>query len=112
PPKHAARGRAAYAIVKPMHRRVIGILVLAAAATPALFAQDRLKSAPGYERAQRFARESPTAVRGGNLAVAWTGSDAFEYIRDGKRFHFDVASRATWEVPVIEASARGGRGGE
>ena len=89
-----------------MHRRVAVLLMLAAAAA-AVSAQDRLKSAAGYERVQRYSRESPTAVRGGNLAATWVGSDAFEYTRDGKRFHFDVASRMAWEVPVIEATRRG-----
>jgi len=65
----------------------------------------------GYERAQQLGRESPTAVRGGNLAVTWIDSTAFEYTRDGKRFHFDVASRMAWEVPLVEGSnGRRGRG--
>ncbi len=73
-----------------------------------LLGQDRLKSMPGYERAQRFARESPAAVRGGILAATWIDGKAFEYSRDGKRFHYDVASRVAWEVPLVES--RGGRG--
>src|SRR5262245_58705229 len=84
------------AIVKLMHRHVVALVAVVAAASAALVAQDRLKSMPGYERVQRYARESPTAARGGNLSVTWMGSDAFEYVREGKRFHFDVASRATW----------------
>ncbi len=63
---------------------------------------------PGYERAQRFARETPSAVRGGTLAATWIDGKAFEYSRDGKRFHYDVASRVAWEVPLVES--RGGRG--
>ena len=92
-----------------MANRLVRILTLLACLPAAVLAQDRLKSMSGYERAQRLARESATAVRGGSLAVTWLDSKAFEYMRDGKRFHFDVASRAAWEVPVIET--RGGRGG-
>ena len=91
-----------------MHKRFLG-LALVVAASGILTAQERLKSTPGYERAQRLARESPTAVRGGNLAITWIDDKAFEYTRDGKRFHFDVASRVAWEVPLIETT--GGRSG-
>jgi dipeptidyl-peptidase 4 len=93
-------------------RQFILLISLALAGTTTI-AQDRLKSAPGYERAQQLGRESPTAVRGGNVAVTWIDDRAFEYTRDGKRFHFDVASRVAWEVPFIEAPRGGrGRGGE
>jgi dipeptidyl-peptidase 4 len=92
-----------------MATRLVRILTVLACLPAAALAQDRLKSMSGYERAQRLARESPTAVRGGSLAVTWLDGKAFEYMRDGKRFHFDVASRAAWEVPVVET--RGGRGG-
>jgi dipeptidyl-peptidase-4 len=86
-----------------------GLLVVA----PAMLAgQDRLRSMPGYERAQRMLRESATAVRGGTIAATWIDGKAFEYTRDGKRLHFDVASRVAWEVPNVETSGRGNRGGD
>src|SRR5262252_8149269 len=72
------------------------LLLVAAAALgfAAAAAQDRLKTMPGYERAQRFTREAGAAVRGGALAVSWSDDGrAFEYPRDGKRFHYDVATR-------------------
>jgi dipeptidyl-peptidase 4 len=57
-------------------------------------AQDRLKTIPGYDRAQRFTREAGTAVRGGALAVSWSDdSKAFEFTHENKRYRFDVASR-------------------
>ena len=67
---------------------------------------------PGYERAQRMSREAGTAVRGGTIAATWIDGKAFEYTRDGKRLHFDVASRVAWEVPNVETSGRGNRGGD
>jgi dipeptidyl-peptidase-4 len=75
-----------------------------------LAAQDRLKSIPGYERAQRVAREGPLAVAGGAPYVAWLNDgEGFEYERDGRHYRFDVkALRAS----AIDASARrAGRSG-
>ena len=60
-------------------------VVLVALATIPIRGQDRLKSMAGYERAQRLARESPTGMRSGNIAVTWIDDTAFEYSRDGKR---------------------------
>src|SRR5262245_50692770 len=107
-----ANGRPGYAIVKPMHRRSLQIAGLLLAAPVLLIGQDRLRSMPGHERAQRYARESGTAVRGGNLAATWVDGKAFEYSRDGKRLHYDVATKTAWEVPAVERAFRGGRGGE
>jgi len=92
-------------------RVLIGAVFLVAGST-VVPAQDRLRSAAGYERAQRMARETPTAVRGGNLAVHWVSSTAFEYSREGKRFHYDVGTKMAWEIPLVERTASGGRGGE
>jgi len=94
-----------------MHRRLLQIAGLLLAAPVVLIGQDRLRSMPGHERAQRFARESGTAVRGGNLAATWVDSKAFEYSRDGKRLHYDVATKTAWEVPAVERTGRFGRGG-
>jgi dipeptidyl-peptidase-4 len=64
-----------------------------------LAAQDRLKSIPGYEQAQRIAREGPLAVAGGAPHVAWLDdSDGFEYERDGRHFRFDVKARRSLSV--------------
>ncbi len=93
-----------------MRRRLLTLVVTLGFAPVAILAQDRLRTLPGYERAQRMARENGTAVRGGALGVTWIDGNAFEYMRDGKRFHFDVASRVAWEVPFIESGrGRGGR---
>src|SRR5580765_5573700 len=58
-----------------------------------LAAQDRLKTMPGYERAQQLAREGVAAIGGGALTVTWTeGSAAFEYDNDGQRYRYDIAT--------------------
>ena len=63
----------------------LSIAGLAAALTVplALTAQDRLKTMPGYEAAQRMAREAPAAVTGAVIRVRWIdGGRAFEYERE------------------------------
>ena len=58
-------------------------------------AQDRLRSAPGYEQAQRIARDAP-AVTGGALAVTWSAdSRTFDYTRNDKRFRYEIVSGRT-----------------
>jgi dipeptidyl-peptidase 4 len=71
-----------------------------------LAAQDRLKSMPGYERAQQVAREGSTAVAGGAPTVAWMGeSDAFEYERDGRHYRYDVNARQATEIAAAARRA-------
>src|SRR5436305_14449466 len=75
----------------------------------ALSAQDRLKLVPAYDRAQRFAREAGSAVRGGALGVSWQADGrAFEYTREGKRYRYDVRSRKEAEVPAAGATPASG----
>jgi dipeptidyl-peptidase-4 len=89
------------------------VLALGAlAATPRLIAQDRLQANPAHEQAQRLAEQIPTAIKSGALSVTWTGdSRAVEYTRDGKRFHYDVASRQTTDASGGGDSGRGRNGG-
>src|SRR5439155_2481842 len=78
-----------------------------------LGAQDRLKTMPGYEQAQKMARELPTAVKMGSLPITWNGdSKTFEYATDGKLYRFDVATRQAAEIGDAPEPAGGrGRGG-
>ena len=79
-----------------MRRALIAGLFLCVAP---LAAQDRLKTMPGYDRAQRLAREGPSAVNGGALSATWTDdSAAVEYDRGGKRYRYTLASSTTAEV--------------
>ena len=72
-----------------------------------LAAQDRLKTMPGHEPAQRLAREAPTAIAGGALRATWAeGSKAFEYDRDGRRYRYDVAT-----LQATDVGRSGGSGG-
>ena len=72
-----------------------------------LAAQDRLKSLPGYEQAQRVAREGSTAVSGGAPTVTWLeNSEAFEYERGGRPYRYDVKAREAREIDAATAFAR------
>src|SRR6266542_4326974 len=61
-------------------------------------AQDRLKSMPGYARYEKMAREIPSAVKSGALNVTWKDAQTFEYVRDGKRYRYDVATKSATEI--------------
>ena len=76
-------------------------------------AQSRLKAMPGYDAAQRVARDAPAAVTGGVTDVTWTdGGRAFEYERNGKRYRFDLSRGRASEIDAAPADVpgRGGRG--
>ena len=90
----------------------IGLLLAGLTAIP-LAAQDRLKSYPGYERYAKLAREIPSAIRQGSLAVTWKDAKTFEYVWDGKLYRYDVAARAATVIGDAPAApdGRGGRGG-
>jgi dipeptidyl-peptidase 4 len=64
-----------------------------------LAAQDRLKSMPGYEQAQRLALDASSAVSGGAPTVTWQDdSAAFDYERNGKLFRYVVKERQAAEI--------------
>ena len=90
-------------------RKLIGVAALLMLCGVGAFAQDRLKTMPGYAQYQRMAREIPTAVKSGALSATWTGDGkALEYTRDGKRYRWDVATRHATDLVATEGSARSG----
>lgn len=77
-------------------------------------AQDRLKTMPGYEQYQKMSKEIPGSVKSGTLAVKWQdGGKSFDYSKDGKPFHYDIATRTATETgnaPAgTELNGSGGR---
>jgi dipeptidyl-peptidase 4 len=78
--------------------------------------QDRLRTMPGFDRYQQMAKEIPAAVRGGSLTVAWKDAATFEYVREGRLYRYDVATKTAADVgaaPEPEGGrGRGGRGGQ
>src|SRR4051812_35769976 len=66
--------------------------------------QDRLKTAPGYERAERMSREGRAAAGGGALSVTWREDGrALDYERGGKRFRYDLAAGTTEQTAAETA---------
>src|SRR5438045_9381458 len=79
-------------------------LAIVAALPISLAAQDRLRTLPGYARAQRVAAEAGNAVHGGAPSATWIDAGTVEYIRDGKTYRYVLASQ---ETTAIEADAGG-----
>jgi dipeptidyl-peptidase-4 len=70
---------------------------------------------PGYDLAQRVARDAPSAITGGALSARWaTDSQTFEYVQDTQRYRYDVATRRATAIDASAAAAfgqeSGGRG--
>lgn len=85
---------------------IIAVIIVGFNAT---FAQDKLKSMPGYERYSEIAPKIRGSVKMVPRSYTWNDDgSAFEYSNDGKRFKHDVKSGKTTEVEdVIESN--GGR---
>jgi dipeptidyl-peptidase-4 len=89
------------------------VAFLAAAGSPSS-GQDRLRTMPGYEQYQRMASQMQGAVRTGALNVTWSDDgSAFDYVQDGRRFRYTLASRQAAEVegPPAGQTNRGRMGG-
>ena len=75
-------------------------------------AQDRLRGMPGYERYQKVSSETGVVRTGEIRGVEWADDAAsFEYTHDGKRYRFDVASKASADLGPADPAPAGGRGG-
>ena len=74
---------------------------------------DRLKTIPGYAQYQKVSAQLNGAVRSGAVNGTWSADSAgVEYVLDGKRYRFDVATRSATELgAATDAGGRGGRGG-
>jgi dipeptidyl-peptidase-4 len=77
-------------------------LSVLAALPISLAAQDRLRTMPGYEQAERVAREG-SGVRGGALAASWVDAGTLEYSEGGKWYRYDVAARRASEITTTDA---------
>ena len=89
-------------------RRFAFAVLFASIATLPLHAQDRLKSMPGYDQYVAMAPKIAGAVKSGAVAAQWAeDARSFDFMRDGKRWRFDLASRKIAEAPA--AAANGGR---
>jgi dipeptidyl-peptidase-4 len=70
------------------------------------FAQDKLKSMPGYARYQQVAPQIRTSVKPGNLSVTWSeDGSTFDYVQDKKLYRYTVKTKTVKEVgdaPTVE----------
>ncbi|HUF28911.1 MAG TPA: DPP IV N-terminal domain-containing protein [Gemmatimonadaceae bacterium] len=97
-------------------RLALSLFALAVAIPAPAHGQDRLRTMPGFEQYQKTAGQIAGAVRSGALQVTWAeDGKSFEFVRDGQRIRYDVASRSASEVMATagpaEAGAPRGRGG-
>ena len=75
-------------------------------------AQDRLKTMPGYDRYDKMSKEIPGSVKGGSLSVKWQdGGKSFNYYKDGKSYHYDIATKTATEAGSAPADAEAATGG-
>ena len=96
----------------------LSIGLLACAFVPALFevttsAQDRLKTMPGYEQFQKVSPQLGGVMRSGAINGTWSAdSGSVDYVLDGKRYRFAVATGQATELgPVADANGAAGRSG-
>jgi dipeptidyl-peptidase-4 len=69
-------------------------------------AQDRLKTMPGYDRYEKMSKDIPGSVKGGSLSVKWQdGGKSFNYYKDGKSYHYDIATKTATEAGSAPADA-------
>ncbi|HET9055152.1 MAG TPA: alpha/beta fold hydrolase, partial [Cyclobacteriaceae bacterium] len=73
------------------------------------YAQDKLKTMPGYDRYQKIAPQIRTSVKSGALTVKWSDDgSSFEYERDRKRYRYTVKTKTVTEIGDAPAPDRRG----
>ena len=87
-------------------------LVIAFLSISLSFAQDRLKSMPGYEQYQAVSPKIRSSISSGELKAKWNeNSLTFEYSKDGKLNSYDVKTKKstiTGEAPERQSRRRMG----
>jgi dipeptidyl-peptidase-4 len=63
------------------------------------FAQDKIKSMPGYERYQKISPQIRTSVKTGALTVKWSDDgSSFEYEQEKKLYRYTVKTKSVAEI--------------
>lgn len=77
------------------------------------FAQDKLKSMPGYKQYSKVAPKIRSSIKSGRLYVTWKDDgNSFEYTQDGKLYSYDVKKQSVTEIgdaPERQRRSRGNR---
>jgi dipeptidyl-peptidase-4 len=95
-----------------MFRPTVRICLLLATLPSSAFAQDRLRTYPGFDQYQKIAPQINSSVKPGTLERAsWVDATSFVYMSDSKRFRYDLnVGKATEIAPPPADSVGGGRG--
>lgn len=74
-------------------------LLVIAFSVNAAFAQDKLKSMPGYDRYTEIAPQIRGSVKSGVISAEWhPNGNNFEYNKDGKRYLYDISIHEKNEI--------------
>ncbi|MBN8575951.1 MAG: DPP IV N-terminal domain-containing protein [Cytophagales bacterium] len=72
----------------------------------ATYAQDKLKSMPGYEQYTTVAPQIRSSIKSGNLSVTWSDDgSAFDYVQDNKLYRYSIKTKkatVVGEAPVSD----------
>jgi len=91
-------------------RPVLALLALQAIHALPLASQDRLRSMPGYAQYAANAPRMASLIKTGAITPQWAADGkSFEFVRDGKRFQWSVATQQVTEAGAPPAGANGGR---
>ncbi|MEE9365032.1 MAG: DPP IV N-terminal domain-containing protein [Cellulophaga sp.] len=89
----------------------IGLMLLIMGSVTISFAQDKLKSMPGYEQYMKIAPQIRGSVKSGALRVMWNeDSSSFEYAKSGKTINYNVRKGISSEVGAVKPSKPWSRG--
>ena len=95
----------------PLLRAGLALPLIAGLLQVTTGAQDRLKGMPGYEQYQKVSSETGVVRSGEFRDIAWAADGAsFDYTLDGRKYRFDVGTRAATEIGPAPAAPGGGRG--
>ena len=84
-------------------------LVALSLLSTATHAQDRLRTMPGYERYAAMAPKLASSIKSGAITPQWAeDGSSFEFMRDGKRLRFTVATKAVTELASPNGGAAAG----
>ncbi|MDD8031424.1 MAG: DPP IV N-terminal domain-containing protein [Acidobacteriota bacterium] len=71
-----------------------------------ILSQDRLKTYPNYDRYEKISKEFRGAVKSGALRITWKDEgQALEYVRDGKKWRYDIKTRKLTEIGEAKEEA-------
>lgn len=91
------------------HTRLFLVTIYLMMVIPSLYAQDKLKSMPGYSQFKEIEPQIRGSVKSGSLMVTWSeDGSSFDYERDKKKYRYTIKTKATTEMgPATPPDRRG-----